>query len=203
MDGQAEWSTVCTQTHTLSGPAYQLRDNDPGALRTLYEQLFPANPTKASAVLYAFADRHREGNVPTVVLDIPTNRPRGAIQLRDLLELEDETAIDLLYEWMRPATINDVYRTDFDTTNCKRVLIAAGPTKCRAQFEVLVKQSICTVCMRKVVAGSLRLLKCGACRGAFYCRKKCQVKDWPAHKTVCRSIFSTMHGVLPYGTGCV
>jgi hypothetical protein len=145
--------------------------------------------------MYAFADRHRDHDVPTVFLDIPANRPRGATQLRDLLELEDNSAIELLHKWMRPATSDDEFRTSFENAerkHCTRVVIAAGPAKCREHFEVLVKQNVCTVCMGKVVAGSLRLLKCGACRGAFYCKKQCQVKDWPAHKGACRSIVSTM-----------
>jgi hypothetical protein len=92
---------------------------------------------------------------------------------------------------MRPVTFDDVYRADVDSKNCTRVLIAAGPTKCRELFEVLVKQNICTVCTAKVVPGALRLLKCGDCRGAFYCKKKCQVQDWHLHKAICRSIIST------------
>lgn len=29
------------------------------------------------------------------------------------------------------------------------------------------------------------MLRCGACRGAFYCDKTCQAAAWPGHKTRC------------------
>jgi MYND finger protein len=34
--------------------------------------------------------------------------------------------------------------------------------------------------------GSLRLKKCGRCLQIVYCSKRCQNRDWPEHKTVCK-----------------
>lgn len=40
------------------------------------------------------------------------------------------------------------------------------------------------------VCHTLTFLKCGKCKGRFYCGKKCQVLDWVKHKKLCRK-----HGV--------
>jgi hypothetical protein len=42
----------------------------------------------------------------------------------------------------------------------------------------------CYACKSEAPRG----LKCGGCRGVYYCDVSCQRKDWPAHKSVCRYV---------------
>lgn len=32
----------------------------------------------------------------------------------------------------------------------------------------------------------VRCQRCGRCRGAYYCGRNCQLRDWPEHKKVCQ-----------------
>ena len=45
------------------------------------------------------------------------------------------------------------------------------------------KNNICLYCMQ-VVQGCSR---CSRCETALYCNRECQVKHWPAHKSICIS----------------
>ncbi|XP_033108553.1 uncharacterized protein LOC117110079 [Anneissia japonica] len=31
-----------------------------------------------------------------------------------------------------------------------------------------------------------KMLRCAQCRNAYYCSRPCQIKDWPAHKIICK-----------------
>jgi len=51
----------------------------------------------------------------------------------------------------------------------------------------------CHVCKRRSIA------RCGKCRSVHYCSNACQLADWPAHKSLCKSI--TKGGPLEAGRG--
>lgn len=55
-----------------------------------------------------------------------------------------------------------------------------------AQLQQSLLSENCSACN----VANLKLLRCAKCATAKYCSKVCQVKDWPAHRQMCRVISS-------------
>ncbi|KAF9074694.1 hypothetical protein BDP27DRAFT_1316676 [Rhodocollybia butyracea] len=52
-----------------------------------------------------------------------------------------------------------------------------------------VFEQYCAVCGKSNTADkALKVLKCGKCKDIWYCSQKCQLIDWPQHKTSCVQI---------------
>lgn len=53
------------------------------------------------------------------------------------------------------------------------------------------KRHQCQTCGRTMVTLAIAMQHgrvCGRCRLVYYCDKECQRRDWPVHKTNCRSV---------------
>ncbi|KAK5732564.1 hypothetical protein LTR17_010379 [Elasticomyces elasticus] len=47
---------------------------------------------------------------------------------------------------------------------------------------------VCGICGSNAQTNGGTLFKCGRCKSVLYCSKECQVKDWPLHKAVCKTL---------------